>query len=210
MYAPPHFDEDRLPVLHDAIRQARLATLVTLSGDGLDASHVPVMLDPAQGTYGTLYGHLARANPQWQGFVPAVQALAMFAGPDAYVSPSWYPTKRQTGKVVPTWNYVVVHAYGSIEFFDDAEQLLALVTALTNLHEAARAEPWAVSDAPAEFVQAHLKGIVGFRLPIARLIGKWKMSQNRSPEDRRGVVAGLTDEGDRAEAAVAEVMSRQP
>jgi transcriptional regulator len=129
-------------------------------------------------------------------------------GPDAYVSPAWYAEKAKNGKVVPTWNYITVHAHGTIEFFDDKERLLDLVTRLTDRHESKRAEPWAVSDAPADYIQAHLKGIVGFRLPIARLEGKWKMSQNRNIEDRQGVVDGLGREGGLAESAVAGIMAR--
>lgn len=209
MYVPPAFREDRLPVLHDAIRQSRLAHLVTLGGDGLEASHVPVMLDPDQGAYGTLLGHLARGNPQWRRAAPETPALAIVMGPDAYVSPSWYETKRETGKVVPTWNYVTVHAHGSLEFFDDPAELLAVVSALTDRHEAGRPDPWAVSDAPEEFIAAQLKGIVGFRLPIARIEGKWKMSQNRNAADRTGVIAGLGGEGE-AERAVAALVPGEP
>ncbi|WP_207458317.1 FMN-binding negative transcriptional regulator [Azospirillum sp. SYSU D00513] len=209
MYVPPAFREDRLPVLHDAIRQSRLAHLVTLGGDGLEASHVPVMLDPDQGAYGTLLGHLARGNPQWRRAAPETLALAIVMGPDAYVSPSWYETKRETGKVVPTWNYVTVHAHGSLEFFDDPAELLAVVSALTDRHEAGRPDPWAVSDAPEEFIAAQLKGIVGFRLPIARIEGKWKMSQNRNAADRTGVIVGLGGEGE-AERAVAALVPGEP
>ena len=191
MYIPPLFKEDRIDVLHAAIRAAGLATLVTLREDGLIASHVPMLLDAEPAPYGTLLGHVARPNAQARGAVPGVQALAIFHGPDAYITPSWYATKRATGKVVPTWNYVAIHAYGPVEFFDDRERLRAVVTRLTERFETPRAEPWAVSDAPADFIDGMLKGIVGFAMPIARLEGKWKMSQNRPPADRAGVVAGL-------------------
>jgi transcriptional regulator len=209
MYRPPLFREDRLSVLHDAIRQARLATLVTLGGDGLEASHVPVLLDAADGPQGTLSGHLARENPQWRQASPTTEALAVFALADAYVSPSWYATKRQSGKVVPTWNYAAVHVYGPIEFFDDKDRLKRLVSGLTDRHECGRPDPWAVSDAPAEFVEGMLKGIIGFRLPIARIEGKWKLSQNRSAEDRAGVREGLRRDGGPAEAAVAKLMDER-
>ena len=195
MYIPPLFKEDRIDVLHAAIRAAGLATLVTLREDGLIASHVPMLLDAEPAPYGTLLGHVARPNAQARGAVPGVQALAIFHGPDAYITPSWYATKRETGKVVPTWNYVAIHAYGPVEFFDDRERLRAVVTRLTERFETPRAEPWAVSDAPADFIDGMLKGIVGFALPIARLEGKWKMSQNRPPADRAGVVAGLESDG---------------
>jgi transcriptional regulator len=195
MYIPTQFRESDIPTIHAAIRAAGLATLVTTGPDGLIATPLPLLLDPEPAPYGTLLGHVARANPQWQRSAPDAQALAMFSGPDSYVTPSWYATKRESGKVVPTWNYVAVHAYGPVEFYDDAERLLALVTRLTLRHEGEREKPWAVSDAPPEFIQSQLKGIVGLRLPIARLEGKWKMSQNRNAPDRAGVVEGFRAEG---------------
>jgi transcriptional regulator len=206
MYVPSHFREDRVPVLHDAIDAAGLATLVTVASGGLDASHVPMLLDRSAGSLGTLYGHIAKQNRQWEAAAPDLAALAIFLGPDAYVTPSWYATKQQTGKVVPTWNYVAVHAHGRVTFFDDEERLLKLVTKLTEVRESARPRPWAVGDAPGEFIRAHLKGIVGFALPIEKLEGKWKMSQNRPAEDRKGVVQGLESEG---EAAVAALMASE-
>ncbi len=195
MYVPAHFAEDRLPVLHDAIRGAGLANLITMGADGLIATPLPLMLDADEGPYGTLYGHVARANPQWRAYDPAVPALALFMGPDAYISPSFYPTKRETGRVLPTWNYVTIHAYGPAVFSDDLTELREAVTRLTDRHEAGRADPWAVTDAPEPFVAGQLKGIVAFRMPITRLQGKWKVSQNRTEADRAGVVAGLTAEG---------------
>jgi transcriptional regulator len=193
MYTPPHFAETRVDLLHAAIHRAGLAVLVSQTADGLIASHVPLLLDPGPAPYGTLTGHLARPNPQARG--AAGDALAIFQGPDGYITPSYYATKRETGKVVPTWNYTAIHAYGQLEFFDDPARLLEVVTHLTDKHEAARARPWAVSDAPDEFVQGMLRGIVGFTLTISRLEGKVKMSQNRPAEDRAGVVAGLRGDG---------------
>jgi transcriptional regulator len=201
MYVPAHFAEDRKDVLHAAMRAAGLATLVTLTAGGLIASHVPLLLDPDAGPYGMLVGHLAKANPQATA-APIGEALVIYTGPDAYITPSWYATKREHGRVVPTWNYVAIHAYGTLEVFDDAERLHALVSRLTAHKETPRAEPWAVTDAPARFIDGQLKGIVGFALPIARLQGKWKMSQNRSPEDRAGVVAGLQQEGEETVAGI--------
>ena len=206
MYLPPEFKEESVPVLHEAIRQTALGTLVTLGEAGLEASHVPMLIDREPAPYGTLTGHVSRANPQWRRSATGVQALAIFLGPDAYISPAWYATKQQTGKVVPTWNYVAIHAYGELRFFEDGERLLRLVTRLTETHEAGRREPWAVDDAPAEFVRGMLKGIVGFELPIVRLEGKWKMSQNRPAEDRSGVIEGLQREGGASDVAVAEAM----
>lgn len=195
MYIPPHFREDRVDVLHDAIRLGGLATLVTMTADGLIASHLPLLVDPDPAPYGTLVGHLARANPQTSESEPSVQAMVMFHGPDGYISPSLYATKKDTGKVVPTWNYVAIHAYGTLEFFDDPGRLLDVVTRLTERHESTRVKPWAVSDAPADFVQGMLRGIVGLALPIARLEGKVKMSQNRPAIDHAGVIEGLRAEG---------------
>ena len=195
MYVPDAFRQDDPALLADAIRGCGLGVLVTLGDDGLVASHVPMLLDPDPAPFGTLRGHLASPNPQARGVAQGVAALAIFTGPDGYITPSWYETKRRTGAVVPTWNYIAVHAYGEIAFFDDPDRLRDIVTRLTERHESRRATPWAVSDAPAPYIEGMLKGIVGFVLPIARLEGKWKMSQNRPLEDRVGVVTGLTAEG---------------
>jgi transcriptional regulator len=207
MYLPKDFKEERVPVMHEAMRQARLGTLITLGSDGMEASHIPMLVDPEPAPFGTLKGHIARANPQWRRVTAGAQALAIFLGPDAYITPAWYETKRQSGKVVPTWNYVAIHAYGPLTFYEDADRLLALVTELTETHEAGRAQPWAVSDAPKDYVAGMLKAIVGFELPIARLEGKWKMSQNRPAADRAGTIAGLTEEGTEKEVAVAEIVA---
>jgi transcriptional regulator len=204
VYLPPAFRQDRTDVLHDAIRKSGLATLVTLTPDGLIASHVPLLLDPEPAPYGTLTGHLARPNAQGRGAIG--EALAIFHGPDAYITPSWYETKRETGKVVPTWNYVAIHAAGPVTFFSDPDRLLGVVTRLTERHEASRPAPWAVSDAPPDFVQGMLKGIVGFSIQITRLEGKWKMSQNRPEADRDGVITGLSAEGREDVAALVKAV----
>jgi transcriptional regulator len=201
MYLPGTFREDRVEVLHQAMRDIAFGTLVTLGEDGLEASHVPMLIDAAPAPFGTLTGHIARANPQWRALKPGIDALAIFTGPQAYVSPGWYATKRDSGKVVPTWNYVAIHAVGKVRFFDDAERLRGIVAALTDRHEAGRAEPWKVTDAPAGYIDGMLKAIVGFELAIARLEGKWKMSQNRPAADHAGIVAGLADEAAAPEVA---------
>jgi transcriptional regulator len=189
MYIPPAFKDD-VESIRKTIRNARLANLVTATTDGPVATPLPLFLDESEGEQGTLYGHIAKANPQWR--LPQLgEALAIFTGPEAYVTPSWYATKQETGKVVPTWNYVAVHAYGLVEFFHEPERLLDVVTRLTSKHEGARTKPWAVSDAPADFIAAQLRGIVGVRIPVTRFEGKRKMSQNRPEADRVGVVAGL-------------------
>ena len=192
MYVPPAFREDRPEVLHAAMRAVRLPVLVGAGPDGLIASHVPMLLDDTLGPLGTLIGHVASVNPHIHTTGPG---LAIFQGPEAYITPSWYATKRETEKVVPTWNYVAVHAAGTIEWFTDPDRLLAVVTRLTERFEDERKTPWAVSDAPADFVAGMLKGIVGFALTITKLDGKWKMSQNRPPADRAGVIAGLAEDG---------------
>lgn len=205
MYTPPAFrDEDRASLLA-TIRAARLATFVTATEEGPLATPLPLFIDENEGEHGVLYGHLARANPQWR-MPPVGNGLAIFAGLDAYVTPSWYAVKQETGKVVPTWNYVTVHASGPVEFFDDPARLLDVVTRLTSLHEGERAAPWAVSDAPAEFVQAQLRGIVGLRMPIAMLEGKRKLSQNRSAADIAGVREGLAASPDVHDQALAHLM----
>jgi transcriptional regulator len=206
MYVPPHFAPEDRAAIYRMIRDARLATLVTLGSEGMEASHVPVLLDAEEGGRAAIRGHLARANPQWRRSSAETPALAIFLGPDAYVSPTWYQTKRETGKVVPTWNYLAVHAYGRVEFFEDQDRLRAIVTALTQAHEGSRADPWAVTDAPADYIAAQLRGIIGFRLEIDRLEGKWKLSQNRPATDRQGVVEGLEREGGPAEQALARAM----
>lgn len=202
MYIPAHFNEDRTAVLHDLIRAGGLATLVSMTDEGIIASHAPLMLDPAPAPYGTLVGHLAKANPHARLANAAIQTLVIFHGPDSYITPSYYAAKKEHGKVVPTWNYTAIHAYGTLEVFDDPARLLGVVTRLTNQYEIPRASPWAVSDAPEDFVQGMLRGIVGISLPIARLEGKVKMSQNRPSADQTGVIDGLRRDGqpDMAEA----------
>jgi len=207
MYLPPQFREEQVPVLHDAIERSALATLVTVGPDGLYASHVPMLLDRTAGALGTLYGHIARGNDQRSGSAADTFALAIFLGPDAYVTPSWYATKRISGRVVPTWNYVAVHAQGQVAFFEDEERLLDLVNKLTQVHEARREHPWAVSDAPPDYIRHHLRGIVGFELAISKLDGKWKMSQNQSAEDRAGVADGLRREGGASATAVSALVA---
>lgn len=191
MYTPPAFRDDDEESIRATIRSARLASLVTSTPAGLFATALPLFLDDSQGERGVLYGHLAKANPQWQS-EPSGEGLALFMGPEAYVSPSWYATKQETGKVVPTWNYLAVEAKGPVEFFHDADRLLDAVKRLTSIHEAPRPAPWAVTDAPADFIAAQLRGIVGVRMVITQLTGKRKMSQNRNEADREGVRQGLS------------------
>jgi transcriptional regulator len=196
MYVPDHFREDRPDVLRDAVRQIGFATLVT---QGLEANHLPMLLDG-----NVLRGHVARANPVWkQG---AGEALAIFLGPHAYVSPNWYPSKAETGKAVPTWNYFTVHARGTIAWMQDPGWLRAHVTTLSNTHEAGRENPWAIGDAPASYVDGLLRAIVGFELTVTSFEGKWKLSQNRDAADQAGVREGLRRDG---REDVARLMDRR-
>jgi transcriptional regulator len=206
MYNPSSFAIKDLDELRQQILGTRLAMVVTHGEQGLQASHLPLLFKPDEGPNGTLYGHFARANPQWKALQDDAEALVIFAGADAYVSPGFYPAKAEHGKVVPTWNYVAVHAYGTAEVFSDTDRLLDLVSALTDRHEASRAQPWKVADAPADYIDGMLKAIVGFALPIQRLEGKRKLSQNRSPEDIAGVREGLTTSPDVHDQALAHLM----
>jgi len=193
MYNPPHFQETRTEVLHRAMRGIGFATLVSAEAGDIATTHLPLLLDENDGALGTLSGHFARPNPHWKQM--GATALAMFLGPHFYVSPSWYATKQESGKVVPTWNFIAVHARGQVQIHDDAAWLQAHLQRLTAAQESGRAHPWAVQDAPESYVTALKRGIVGFSLKITALEGKWKMSQNRGPADRAGVRAGLTGEG---------------
>ena len=191
MYIPRHNEEKRVSVMHSLMLSRPLGTLVTLGASGLFASHIPMILEDDGSQFGILKGHISRANTQWRDFVPTVDALAIFAGHQHYISPNWYPETKEHGQEVPTWNYVVVHAYGPLKVIRDDHWLLTNVEKLTNIHEAASPIPWKVSDAPEDFIQSQLEGIVGLELPIQRLEGKWKVSQNRTERERNGVVDGL-------------------
>jgi len=187
MYLPAHFEQHDPAALQALMHEHPLATLVSSNANGLTADHIPLEYDAASHA---LRGHVARANPLWKQ-AAGQPVLAVFTGADAYVSPSLYPGKAATHKAVPTWNYAVVHAHGTLRVHDDAAWLHDFVSRLTARHEAARALPWAVTDAPADYVQQMLRAIVGIEIPLTRLVGKWKVSQNRSAEDRAGVAAGI-------------------
>ena len=206
MYTPKAFEVTDLPMLHAAMKQSELATLVTITANGLVATHLPLLLDETRGALGTLTGHVSRANVQWRETDPDAEALIIFLGLDSYVTPNWYPAKQETGRVVPTWNYAAIHAYGRITFIEDPEWLRTMVTDLTKKHEASFPAPWQVSDAPAVYIDSQLKAIVGFEFQILRLEGKQKFNQNRSVEDRRGVIQGLRELEDERKTQVAELM----
>jgi transcriptional regulator len=190
MYIPKHNEEPRVEVIDRLIRSHPLATLVTMGTSGLFATHLPMVLH-REGEHAILRGHISRANRQWRDFSPEVEALAIFSGPEHYITPNWYPEKVTTGKVVPTWNYAVVHAYGSLGVIEDPAWLLTHLNSLTDTHEASSSTPWKVNDAPAGYVEAIAKGIVGIELPIARLEAKWKVSQNQNEQTRASVERGL-------------------
>jgi len=210
MYMPKHFEESDLPTLHRLMTAHPLAVLVTLADDELVVNHVPFMIDATEGPYGTLRGHVARANPVWRRFSTAVPTVAIFSGADSYITPSWYPAKAVHGKVVPTWNYAVVHAHGMPRLIEDAAGLLALVTVLTDHHEASNPARWQVRDAPADFIDQMVANIVGVEIPIARLEGKWKVSQNRPAADRAAVAAALDERADDKARAMAALVRQAP
>ena len=204
MYLPSAFRQDDLAELHAQLQANPFALLTSAGAAGVQASHLPLLLAPDEGEFGTLYGHFARANPHWRDLQGGAEALAVFSGPDAYISPGWYPAKAEHGKVVPTWNYIAVHARGPVELIEEPERLLQIVSRLSDQHESGRERPWAVSDAPREYIDSMLRAIVGFALPIRRLEGKWKLGQNRSAADQAGVRDGLAaspSPGDRELAA---------
>lgn len=207
MYCPSAFRQNDLATLHQQIQASGLALLSSAGEQGLQASHLPLLLEPHEGEFGTLYGHFARANPHWRDLATGAEVLVVFSGADGYVHPGWYPAKAEHGKVVPTWNYIAVHAWGQAEVFDDPERLLRLVSRLSERHEQGRARPWAVSDAPRAYIDAMLRAIVGFALPIRRIEGKWKLSQNRSAGDQAGVRAGLAESARASDRELAQQMN---
>ncbi|NII54695.1 FMN-binding negative transcriptional regulator [Luteibacter sp. SG786] len=206
MYTPRDFVESRLPVLHDAIRANAFGTLVTAGEGGIEATHVPFVLARDEGPMGTLYAHVARGNDHIARHPGEI--LSIFTGPHAYISPNGYPGKATHHREVPTWNYIAVHAYGTAETFTDPDRLLDLLSRLTDQseHDTGQAQPWKLSDAPADYVAPMLRGIVGIRIPIARIEGKWKLGQNRPAEDREGAARLLSQHPGDNEQAIAEAM----
>ena len=207
MYCPTHFEEQRAEVLLDLIAQHPLATIVTQSEGGLVADHIPMLYQDNAGAPGTLIGHVAKSNPLWQA-TPAQEHLLIFHGPGTYISPNWYATKAASGKVVPTWNYAVVHAYATLKATQDPEAILRILTRLTNRHESPQAHPWQVTDAPADFTQKLLNSIVGIEFHITRLTGKWKVSQNQPQENQQSVVSGLRTSGSWGTRQMAELVTQ--
>jgi transcriptional regulator len=208
MYLPKLHEERDPGVLRALIRAHPLGTWATQGDGGIIMNHAPFILDAARGPYGTLMCHVSRANTVWKSFSRTVDSVIAFHGAEAYISPSWYASKALHGKVVPTWNYAVVHAHGIPEVLADESRLLEHLAQLTDAHEAGRVAPWHVGDAPADFIRHMSQQIVGIEIPISRIVGKWKVSQNRSPEDRRGVVAGLNGNGDARSGEMADLVDQ--
>ena len=209
LYQPAAFKEARPEILHPLIRSARLAMLVSNGAEGIpDITHLPLVLEASHGAQGTLYGHVARANPHWRRLAAAGRAVAVFQGAEAYVSPNFYPSKAEHHRVVPTWNYEAVHAEGPVEIIEAPEELLNLVTRLTEQSERFQPQPWQVREAPVEFLYTQLRGIVGIALRVESLVGKRKLSQNRTPADRDGAIAGLAASPDARDQAAAAAMAR--
>lgn len=206
MYVPDHFSENRVDVLHGLIRARPLATLVTTSSNGLAANHIPMHLAVTSAGQQALYGHVARQNPLWQEVGAGTEALAIFQGPLSYISPSWYPDKREHGRVVPTWNYVVVHARGDINIHDDPTWTRDQIQRLTQQMESAQTQPWALTDAPPRYIEQMTRAIVGIELVISSLVGKWKVSQNQSSANRLGAATGLEATGEPAAQEMAKLI----
>lgn len=209
MYVPAHFAEQRPEVLHRLMHEHPLGSLVTLEPDGLNACHIPFEIAPAsaEAPHGTLRAHIARNNPLWRNASATIDALVIFQGPQAYITPAWYAEKQASGKVVPTYNYATVHAYGPLRIIDDAAWLHALLERLTNRHEATRAQPWQLGDAPPDYIEKMLSAIIGIEIPLRRVIGSWKASQNRSGADRATIAAGLRAIGDVDSVAMAGLVA---
>jgi len=207
VYVPSQHEETDLSVLHALIGAHPLGVWVTAGEGGeLVANHIPFYLDATRGEKGTLVAHVARANPVWKQFSRTVSSVVVFQGAEKYITPSWYPSKHAHGKAVPTWNYAVVHAHGIPDTFEDADRLLAHLTTMVDTQEANQALPWKVSDAPEDYIAKMMRAIVGIEIPVAKLEGKWKVSQNRPEPDRLGVVAGLLSTADGDSKAMADLV----
>ena len=208
VYITKQYEQSNLSDLHAHIEGRPLGTWVTIGDSGLVANHIPFLIDSQRGEFGTLVGHVAKANPVWRSLTGEKESIVIFQGPEAYISPSWYASKNEHGKVVPTWNYAVVHAHGSAQAIHDRAWLMQLVERLTARHESYRAAPWKVSDAPADYISRRIDAIVGIEIPIRRIEGKWKASQNQPQADKRGIIAGLDGEARSGSAQMARLVEK--
>jgi transcriptional regulator len=206
VYIPKHFEEPRIHVMHDLIRAYPLSTVVTGTSSGLNANHIPLHLSESSEPYGVLRGHVARANPLLDDIRNEAEALAIFHGPNAYITPSWYATKKETGKVVPTWNYSAVHAYGVFRIIEEASWVRDQLNSLTTENESDFPEPWSISDAPPDYIDQIMKAIVGVEMVITKLLGKWKVSQNQPSQNQASVIAGLKESGSSTALAMAALV----
>ena len=209
MYTPIHFAENRIDAMHDLMKNNSLATVVTLTANGLTANHIPLILLENPQPFGVLQGHVARANPIWREFSTDVETLAVFQSAEAYIKPAWYATKQETGKVVPTWNYAVVHARGFLQVKDDATWIRAQIERLTAQHEAGSSEPWRITDAPPDYTENLIKALVGIEIVITKLEGKWKVSQNQPVANQTGVIDGLRERNNLDDLKMAELINER-
>jgi transcriptional regulator len=209
MYLPSQFEEQRLEILHQFVRDHPLGALVTSGPDGLSADHIPFQIVPGQGSFGSLHAHVARSNPLWKNHAPDSESLVIFQGAQTYISPSWYASKAEDGRVVPTYNYMVVHAYGRLRVIEDRRALRAMLESLVEKFEATQRRPWKMEDAPADYIDKLLPAIVGIEMPITRMIGKWKVSQNQPSQNRISVEQALREKGDENALAMADAVSRR-
>lgn len=209
MYIPRAFEETRVEVMHELMRAHPFAAIVTPGSAGLTATHIPLVLHTEDSDYGVLRGHMAHANKQWSELGDSIDALVIFSGPHQYISPSWYPTKHEDTRVVPTWNYAVVHAYGPVTLHHETAWLLEHLNTLVTQHESQFERPWNIADAPADYIERQTGAIVGVEIPIRRLKGKWKLSQNRSERDREGVIEGLLQSDTADSLAMRTLMSER-
>jgi transcriptional regulator len=207
MYIPQQFDEPQIELLHDLMRARPLATLVVLTSKGIEANHIPLHLS-VDSPFGTLRGHVARSNPIWEEYTDTVDAVAIFHGPDAYISPSWYATKEESGKVVPTWNYAVAHAYGRLKIHHDPTWVKSQLELLTQQNESRFPNPWTLADAPRDFTESLIKAIAGIEMTITKLQGKWKLSQNQPARNQAGVIDGLLSNGTQEALLMADLVSK--
>ncbi len=206
MFKPPLFMEDRVGVMHDLIDAYSFGILIAHEDSELSVNHLPFVLHRELGDKGMLRAHMAKGNPLWKAFDEGSNVVVIFQGPHHYISPGWYASKAEHGKVVPTWNYATVHAKGALKLIDDPDWLIEQIGSLSDIHEAGRDDPWKITDAPDKYIRGQMKGIIGVEIEFAELTGKWKMSQNKNDADKAGILNGLTNDGDENAIEMVDVM----